>query len=196
MYRTGPQLVQSVGVGVLAEQQHSIGHQLPYKQRGLHWLQLKPFTQSTVAHMGSFSWVQLVSMLGDPVNILAFQKLPRSLLISWCLTPQAGAMDLVPESPSVMWSWRIHRYPEQKGFKTETGVVGAGVLGHCPHWQLQTGNRRCYWARSSHGLGMGTQLLSLAGGQLRQPWCLCKQGLGRACPRWNGQNHLEWKEMH
>lgn len=32
MYRTGPQLVQSVGVGVLAEQQHSIGHQLPYKQ--------------------------------------------------------------------------------------------------------------------------------------------------------------------
>lgn len=58
MYRTGPQLVQSVGVGVLAEQQHSIGHQLPYKQRGLHWLQLKPFTQSTVAHLGRFSWVQ------------------------------------------------------------------------------------------------------------------------------------------
>lgn len=31
MYRKGPQLVQSLGTGVLTEQQHSIGHKLPYK---------------------------------------------------------------------------------------------------------------------------------------------------------------------
>lgn len=105
MYRTGPQLVQSVGVGVLAEQQHSIGHQLPYKQRGLHWLQLKPFTQSTVAHLGSISWVhgQLVSMLSLCCRSCHVPSCPACLLVpdpaGW-----SHGMELVLENPSVVWS--------------------------------------------------------------------------------------------
>lgn len=109
MYRTGPQLVQSVGVGVLAEQQHSIGHQLPHKQCGLHWLQLKPFTQSTVAHLGSFFWVQWtvgVHAQGTPECpcVPEVSTFPAALLISWCLTLQAGERDGEMETPCVMWS--------------------------------------------------------------------------------------------
>lgn len=97
MYRTGPQLVQSVGVGVLAEQQHSIGHQLPYKQCGLHWLQLKPFTQSTVAHLGSIFWVQWTAGFHarGPCQCPCapgVPMFPAALLVPWCLTPQAGAV--------------------------------------------------------------------------------------------------------
>lgn len=107
MYRTGPQLVQSVGVGVLAEQQHSIGHQLPYKQCGTSLATTKTIYTIYSCSLGQLflgpvdSWFPCS---GDPMNTAAFQKLPRSLLISWCLTPQAGAVDLVPENPSVTWS--------------------------------------------------------------------------------------------
>lgn len=149
MYRIGPQLVQSVGVGVLTEQQHSVGRKLPYKRCGLCWLQLKPYTQSTVTHLGSTFWVQWTVAFDAQRNLWTSlcsrsSRVPGSpahLLVP-DLTGRSGVIDLVLDNPSrVAWSWRIHRFPVQKGFKLEIGVavVGAGV--HMSFSSLATANR-------------------------------------------------------
>lgn len=134
MYRTGPQLVQSLGAGVLAEQQHLLGRRLSYKRCGLHWLQLKPYTQSTVTHLGSALWGRQRVACDAQRNLgmslrsssTAFQA---ALLISCCLALQAERCDGFGAGEPSRGGVELKEppVPVWKGFELEIVVVEAGV---------------------------------------------------------------------
>lgn len=132
--------MQSLGAGVLAEQQHSLGRRLSYKRCGLHRLQLKPCTQSTVTHLGCGAGGELLAMLRGtwecPYAPAAFVPgCPAHLLLPG---PAGGALQWV-------WCWRT--LPGRRGAEGAAGSSMEGLrAGDCgggsrsPHVVSFTGN--------------------------------------------------------